>query len=113
MTSGVNCHCLLMWLCLLFHSETYGEEYVEIEIGKKETRDGDSATMPISRFIKLYGDGDLYMVHNLPESMKGLLKSCCLTSALSLVWFWWYLPRELIWHKALNLNKSDNSWWLF
>ena len=68
-----------MWLLfLLFHSETYGEEYVEIEIGKKETRDGDSATMPISRFIKLYGDGDLYMVHNLPESMKGLLKSCCL-----------------------------------
>lgn len=53
-----------------------------VEGGKKEDRDGDSYTMPLARFVNLYENTDIYMVHTLPESMHGLQKhfvfvNCC------------------------------------
>lgn len=53
--------------------EKYGEEFVDVEVGKKEDRDGDNAPMQFSLFLDIYGERDLYMVHTMPVSMHGLL----------------------------------------
>ena len=49
----------------------YGEERVEIERGKKEDRDGKALELKLSKFLDIYQDSDLYMVHTVPDSMKG------------------------------------------
>lgn len=51
--------------------EHFGEETVQIELGKKEDRkNGKEISFKFSRFIDNYKDMDIYMVHDLPKSME-------------------------------------------
>ena len=48
-------------------------EYVDVEIGKKETRDGDLKRILLQTYLKIYNETDIYMVQDAPDSMKGSL----------------------------------------
>lgn len=60
-------------LTLLFdaNSDKYGRHKVEVELGKKERREGDVKEIPLSQFLKIYEAADVYMVDDATESMKG------------------------------------------
>lgn len=50
--------------------EHYAREIVNIERGRKEERGGDSLRLDLAKFLDVYAESNLYMVHTVPDSMK-------------------------------------------
>lgn len=73
--------CVMIHDSMLVHStcsnfrQNFGDEMVEVENGKKENRNRGLEVMKLKEFIKYYERADIYMVHTLPDSMKGVINS--------------------------------------
>lgn len=48
----------------------YGSIYVDVEGGKKEDRNAQAYTMPMSKFLKIYNQSNVYMVYDVANEMK-------------------------------------------
>ena len=44
---------------------------MDVEIGKKETREQDLDRMPFEQFLNAYSTEDIYMVQDVVNAMKG------------------------------------------
>ena len=58
--------------CVLCYSEKYGDETVEVEVGKKENQEGSKINLRLYTFLKMYNDTDIYLVTDTLDSMKGM-----------------------------------------
>ncbi|XP_063434150.1 uncharacterized protein LOC134715718 [Mytilus trossulus] len=48
----------------------YGSLFVDVEGGKKEDRKAQAYTMPMSKFLQIYNQSNVYMVHDVANEMK-------------------------------------------
>ncbi|XP_041365632.1 bifunctional peptidase and arginyl-hydroxylase JMJD5-like [Gigantopelta aegis] len=51
-------------------SKTFGNIMIEVEEGKKENRDFGMERMSLKKFLNIYKTKDIYLVNDLPMSMK-------------------------------------------
>lgn len=58
----------------------YGNLTVDVEEGKKENRSKELFNMPLSKFLKIYNQSDVYLVQSLPKIMRDdvMLLKCLL-----------------------------------
>lgn len=54
-----------------FFSETFGQEAIDVEEGKKENRSLATFRFNLQDFISRYKNEDIYMVESLPVKMRG------------------------------------------
>lgn len=47
---------------------------MDVEGGKKEDRNAQAYTMPMSKFLQIYNQSNVYMVHDVATEMKGILE---------------------------------------
>ena len=58
--------------CTFCYREKFGDESVEVEVGKKENREGSRINLRLYTFLKMYNDTDIYLVTDTVDSMKGM-----------------------------------------
>jgi hypothetical protein len=75
---AVSCPQVPVFILTLFkkniyiiHSEKYGKIYVDVEGGKKENRKANQYVMPMSKFLQIYNQSNIYMVYDVAKEMKG------------------------------------------
>ena len=77
---AVSCPQVPVFILTLFkkntyfiHSEKYGKIYVDVEGGKKENRKANQYVMPMSKFLQIYNQSNIYMVYDVAKEMKGIV----------------------------------------
>ncbi|XP_065916678.1 bifunctional peptidase and arginyl-hydroxylase JMJD5-like [Dysidea avara] len=58
------------WINDEYLSDSFGEEPVDLEVGKKENRTGDTDETTMAEFLKRYKSEDIYLVNDMPMGMQ-------------------------------------------
>jgi hypothetical protein len=64
----------IVMMCLFVGSEHFGTEFVDVETGKKENRSRRLISLKLQKFLDIYQQADMYMVHNVPDIMTGKIQ---------------------------------------